>query len=85
VATVTIYTTRGCGYCSRAKRRLRRHGAVIDERPAGDDEAAARRMLRERFGVDTFPQIVIGDRHIGGASELAKLDRAGALAPLLAE
>jgi hypothetical protein len=29
---------------------------------------------RERFGAGTFPQIVIGDAHIGGAAEIAALD-----------
>jgi glutaredoxin 3 len=78
-----MYTTSHCPHCRRAKFRLLRHGARIEEHRAGADEEAARRELRERFGVDTFPQIVIGDRHVGGADELAALDRAGELVPLL--
>ena len=34
-------------------------------------------------GRNTVPQIFIGDRHIGGYDDLAALDRAGELDPLL--
>ena len=44
-----------------------------------------RAELRDRFGAETFPQIVIGERHIGGAGDLVRLDRSGELARLLAE
>ncbi|HNM23201.1 MAG TPA: glutaredoxin 3, partial [Rhodocyclaceae bacterium] len=32
----------------------------------------------------TVPQIFIGDTHVGGCDELAALDAAGGLSPLLA-
>jgi len=35
-------------------------------------------------GRRTVPQIWIGDRHVGGFDDLAALDRAGELLPLLA-
>ena len=41
--------------------------------------------LRNRFGADTFPQILIGERHIGGAVDLVRLDKSGELVRLLAE
>ena len=34
-------------------------------------------------GRATFPQIFIGDRHIGGCDEMVALERAGELDPLL--
>jgi glutaredoxin len=84
VSDVTIYTKQRCVHCFRAKRRLRRRGATIREVPAGRDVEAMRAELARRFGVSTFPQIVIGERHIGGAAELVKLDKAGDLQRLLA-
>jgi glutaredoxin 3 len=83
-AQVTIYTKPRCIHCLRAKRRLRGKGATFHEIPAGHDIAQTRRDLSERFGQHTFPQIIIGERHIGGAAELAQLDRAGQLDQLLA-
>jgi glutaredoxin 3 len=80
---VTIYTLRGCVHCVRARRRLRRHGVDFDEIKTGRGIERARADLRARFGVGTFPQIVIGDRHIGGADQLVALDRSGELDALL--
>jgi len=37
-----------------------------------------------RTGRRTVPQIFIGDTHVGGYDDLAALDRAGGLVPLLA-
>jgi glutaredoxin 3 len=37
-----------------------------------------------RTGRRTVPQIFIGDRHVGGFDDLAALDHAGGLVPLLA-
>jgi glutaredoxin 3 len=84
MAAVTIYTKARCFHCFRAKRRLRRRGAAFREIRAGRDVAATRRELERRFGAATFPQIVIGDRHVGGADDLVRLDRSGQLARLLA-
>jgi glutaredoxin 3 len=80
---VTIYTLRGCVHCFRARRRLRRHGVEFDEIKTKGDIQRARADLRARFGAGTFPQIVIGDRHIGGADQLVALDRSGELDALL--
>lgn len=82
---MTIYTKQRCLHSLRAKRRLRRRGVRFREIPAGENVDQMREQLSERFGRSTFPQIVIGERHIGGASELASLDKAGALDRLLAD
>jgi glutaredoxin 3 len=37
-----------------------------------------------RSGRWTFPQVFIGDIHVGGCDELHSLDREGGLDPLLA-
>jgi glutaredoxin 3 len=85
MAEVTLYTKPMCRHCFRAKRRLLRHGATIHEIRAAEDINRSRADLRARFGAETFPQIVIGERHIGGAGDLVRLDRSGELARLLAE
>jgi glutaredoxin 3 len=42
-----------------------------------------RREMVERSGRSTVPQIWIGDQHIGGFEELARLDASGELDRLL--
>lgn len=83
-APVTIYTTPWCGYCARAKALLTRKGVAYTE-----IDVEARRELREemiaRSGRRTVPQVFIGDRHVGGSDDLAALEAAGELDPLLAQ
>ena len=79
---ITIYTRPFCGYCTRAMSLLKAKGADVTEIEAGFDPALRREMI-ERSGRYTFPQIFIGERHIGGCDELMELDRAGELDPLL--
>ena len=40
--------------------------------------------MMQKTGRRTVPQIYIGDHHVGGFDELAAMDRAGKLDPLLA-
>ncbi len=40
-------------------------------------------MMMQRTGRRTVPQIYIGDTHVGGFDDLAALDRADGLMPLL--
>jgi glutaredoxin 3 len=39
--------------------------------------------MMQRTGRRTVPQIYIGDHHVGGFDDLAALDRAGGLTPML--
>ena len=82
MAHVTIYTRPFCGYCSSAVRLLRRKSADFTEIEAGFDPAQRREMF-ERSGRRTFPQIFIGERHLGGCDELLQMDEAGELDALL--
>jgi len=81
-AEVTIYTTRWCPYCIRAKSLLNSKGQSFAEIRV-DGNAAARREMASRAGRTSVPQIWIGDTHIGGCDELYGLERAGRLDPLL--
>lgn len=78
-----MYTTAWCGYCVRAKALLDARGLEYDEVDLGDDPAF-RARLNELTGGWTVPQIEIGGRHIGGYTELRRLERDGRLDELLA-
>jgi glutaredoxin 3 len=80
---VTVYTKPFCPYCTRALGLLKAKDVRIVEIEAGFDPALRREMI-ERSGRYTYPQIFIGDRHVGGCDELMALERAGQLDPLLA-
>ena len=83
MAHVTIYTRPGCGYCHRALSLLDEKGADFTEVHAGADPALRQEMMR-RSGRSTFPQIFVGEKHIGGCDEMLLLERRGELDPLLA-
>ena len=80
---VDIYTTPFCGYCRRAKTLLTKKGVAFREIDVSDVVGAREEMQRRSGGARTVPQIFIDDRHIGGSDDLAALDRAGDLNPLL--
>ena len=84
MAAVTIYTKPFCPYCVRALGLLERKGAEVTEIEAAFDPARREEMLKRSGGAATYPQIFIGDRHIGGCDDLHALDAAGGLDPLLA-
>jgi glutaredoxin 3 len=82
-AAITVYATAWCPYCSAARALLQGKGAAFTEINV-DDQPEQRPVMIARSGRRTVPQIFIGDRHIGGYDDLAALDRAGGLDPLLA-
>ncbi len=83
VAHVTIYTRPFCGYCARALKTLSDKGADFTEVEAGMDAALRQEMIQRSGGGATYPQIFIGDTHIGGSDDMMALDRAGKLDALL--
>jgi glutaredoxin 3 len=82
-ADITIYTSPMCGYCHAAKDLLRRRGAEFREVDVMADPERRREMTERSGGGRTVPQILIGERPIGGFTELHALDRSGALDRLL--
>ena len=84
MAKIEIYTTPFCGYCARAKGLLDEKGAAYEEMDVMMDEKK-RAEMRERSKRSTVPQIFINGQHIGGSDELAALEQAGKLDPLLAQ
>ncbi len=83
MASVVIYTRQFCGYCSAAKKLLETKGVAYEEHDATYAPELRQQMI-ERAGRSTFPQIFIGNRHVGGCDDLHALDRAGELDALLA-
>jgi glutaredoxin 3 len=80
---VIVYTTDPCARCGKAKALLAARGVAFDEINLAKDPDG-RAELARRTGLMTFPQIVIGDKALGGLSDLEAADRDGRLGPLLA-
>lgn len=81
--TVTLYTTETCPYCRSAKSLLASKGITMEEINIQREPGKLEEMLT-RSGRRSVPQIFIGDTHIGGFDDLAKLDRQGGLMSMLA-
>lgn len=84
MSKTVIYTKPYCPYCVSALRLLNQKGAQIEEIVASNDPAL-RREMNEKSGRNTFPQIFIDGKHIGGCDDLYELDAVGGLDPLLAK
>lgn len=82
-AAVTVYTTNVCPYCIRAKALLKKKDVPFREINV-ETRPELRTWLCDVSKQRTVPQIFINGAPIGGFSELAALDSAGKLDPLLA-
>jgi len=80
---ILMYCTAFCPYCVRAERLLHARGVRRIEKIFIDRLQGGFSELLQRTGRRTVPQIYIGERHIGGYDDLAALDAAGGLEPLL--
>jgi glutaredoxin 3 len=78
---VTVYTRAFCPYCTRAVALLQRKGVRVTEIDAACPEK--RQEMVQRSGRWTFPQIFVGEVHVGGCDELHALEQRGGLDPLL--
>jgi glutaredoxin 3 len=81
--TVEIYTSPFCGYCHAAKRLLIDKGVSFSEYDVARAPDKRQEMLSRANGRHTVPQIFVGETHVGGYDDIAALDRAGKLDPLL--
>ena len=81
--TITMYSTRVCPYCQMAERLLKSKGVEHIDKILIDTDPVKREEMMTRTQRRTVPQIYIGDTHVGGFDDLAALDKAGGLAPLL--
>ena len=84
MAEVTIYTKPYCPYCIRAVSLLEKKGVAFNEIEAAFDPEKRQEMVQRATGRATFPQIFIGERHIGGCDDMMALEYDGKLDALLA-
>ena len=82
-AAVTLYTKPGCPYCARALGLLRDKGVEFEEIVASNDPEKKAEMVARAGGKSTFPQVFIGDRHVGGSDDLLALESRGELDSML--
>jgi len=74
---IDVYTRQGCPYCVRAKTLLAKKGLKFNEIDASGDRRSE--MVERAHGHNTFPQIFINDKHIGGCDDLFAADANGSL------
>ncbi|MHA6722560.1 glutaredoxin 3 [Sphingomonas sp. RS2018] len=84
MAKVEIYTKAFCPYCARAMRLLGEKDVTPEEYDISMGGPKRAEMIERSGGRTTVPQVFIDGRHIGGSDDLAALERAGELDPLLA-
>lgn len=79
---IELFTLSWCGYCSRARALLDRHGVVYRE-VCLDRDPGGRIDIRSRSGRATLPQLFVDGRHVGDCDELHALERQGKLRAIL--
>ena len=75
---ITMYATRFCPYCMRARSLFGAKGWEFHE-IAVDADPEQRQIMMEKSGRHTVPQIWIGEQHIGVCDELMQLEMSGQL------
>ena len=83
MASITVYTTEPCSFCSRVKDLLAKRGLTYDEINLSKDPAG-RSELVKRTGMMSFPQVIIGEELVGGFRETLQADQSGRLSELVA-
>ncbi len=83
MATVKMYTSYYCPFCSRAKSLLQQRGVNNLEEIVVDGQPEVRAHMTKLTGRTSVPQIFIGDTLVGGCDDLHALDARGGLMPLL--
>jgi glutaredoxin 3 len=82
VKKVEFYSADWCPFCLRAKALLKSRGIEFEEINV-DRVPGFREKLVEMTGRMTIPQIIIDGTPVGGYDDIAALDRAGELLPLV--
>jgi len=82
---VVIYTRDFCYYSDAARDLLTRKGVAFKEINATGNRELRNEMIERANGGSTFPQVFVGDTHVGGCDELYALEDQGKLDAMLAE
>jgi glutaredoxin 3 len=83
MSKVTVYTTDPCSFCARVKALLKSRAIEFDEVNLSKDPTG-RVELAKRTGMMSFPQVLVGERVLGGYSDVQKAADNGELDELLA-
>lgn len=78
MATIEIYCTQLCPYCTRAKLMLDKKAVSYTEYDL-DEKPELRPEMEKRSGRTSVPQIFIDNFHVGGFDDMAELDVEGTL------
>jgi glutaredoxin 3 len=84
MAKIEIYSKTTCPYCVMAKRLFESKGQTFEEINLNLNPERTDEMIERSGGKMTVPEIFIDDKLIGGYDDLAALEQAGKLDPLLA-
>jgi glutaredoxin 3 len=84
MAEVVIYTRDFCYYSDAARELLTRKGVTFTEINATGKRELRQQMIERANGGYTFPQIFVGETHVGGCDDLYALEETGKLDALLA-
>jgi glutaredoxin 3 len=83
VAKVRVYTTNVCPYCVAAKRLLKELGVDFEEINLENQHELRMKLSQENGGWRTVPMIFVGDRFIGGFTDMKAVHDRGALLPMI--
>ena len=83
MAEVVIYTRDFCYYSDAARDLLTRKGVAFTDINATGNRELRQQMIERANGGSTFPQIFIGETHVGGCDELYALEEDGKLDAML--
>ncbi|MDG1995399.1 MAG: glutaredoxin 3 [Emcibacteraceae bacterium] len=76
---VTLYTKEYCPYCKAAKSFLTNKGILFNDIEISNRNDLKDEMILKSNGGHTVPQIFIGVKHIGGYTDLIRLEEEGML------
>ena len=79
-----VYTASYCNYCSRAIEFLEKEGLKVWVVNITDNQDE-KKMLIEKTGMKTVPQIWIGESYIGGYDRMMKMASTKDLKPIILE
>lgn len=83
MSKITVYTTDPCSFCARVKGLLGTRGLGYEEVNLSRDPEGRAELVR-KTGMMTVPQVLVGDRLVGGFAETLSALESGALQDLLA-
>ncbi len=81
---VTVYAMQNCPYCVKAKGLLTQRGIPFETIMIDDWSDEEWSKFEKKSGMKTLPQIFVGEKLIGGYTQLAEVDAKDQLKSLTA-